>query len=524
MDTMRTLELIWPEGIRLLIIDEKGMLAQVLLWYIDLRLRTLFDSDLPFGGIHIMLFGDYQQLGPVKERTLFDMTRCNDRKDSVLIYKAQELYKSFNLVVELKTNYRMRKQPGESAQECAARVANLKHQKRIAVGDCDKSDLPYWHDFMDTNVERRNEFLRNPKTIHIVTDNPTAAKHNAEFVACIRTDEAPVFSWNAWNSNTIAMRADHNDVRGLRNFIGVCAGAPILLLSNLHTAAGLTNGTRGIVRDVVFAEDSHETDVPLFVVCEFPGYTGPPFPAWADDESKKTWVPIGVETFGVRKRKTGSRTQIPIVVAKALTTWKAQGMSLDKIYVHVNTARNKHNLVYTAISRSTHPDGLLLSSFEGELFDRISKAKGMKRMLEEIANLNDLAQKTSDWVEREGIRDLFEDYLDESAYKPGRRVPVVARPRHVDSVTAAMDVTNFTGDVLGSAIGDHTFAQDCAHTSTQDCAWRRRMHKQNSKVFDLEKLLSVTPAPLGRHTTKKRKRSPKTQKPRKQFKKCHRSS
>ena len=163
---------------------------------------------------------------------MFDMTRCDDRKDSALIYKAQELYKRFNLVVELKTNYRMRKQLGESAQECAARVTNLNNQKRITVGDCNKSDLPYWHDFMDTNVERRNEFLRNPKTIHIVTDNPTAEKHNAQFVARISTDETPVFSWHAWNSNATAMRADHNDVHDLRNFIGVCIGAPILLLSN----------------------------------------------------------------------------------------------------------------------------------------------------------------------------------------------------------------------------------------------------------------------------------------------------
>ena len=118
------------------------------------------------------------------------------------------------------------------------------------------------------------------------------------------------------------MRADHNDVRGLRNFIGIYKGVPILLLSNLHIAAGLVNGTRGIVQDVVFAEDSAENDVPLFVVCEFPNYAEPVLPARENDPLKHKWVPIPVQTFGVRKRKTGSRTQIPIVVAKALTTWK----------------------------------------------------------------------------------------------------------------------------------------------------------------------------------------------------------
>ena len=93
---------------RLLIIDEKGMLAQVLLIWIGIRLRTLFDENLQFGGIHVMLLGDYQQLDSVQERTLHDKTRCDTRKESALVYKVQELYEMFNTVVELKENYRMR--------------------------------------------------------------------------------------------------------------------------------------------------------------------------------------------------------------------------------------------------------------------------------------------------------------------------------------------------------------------------------------------------------------------------------
>ena len=116
MEAMRRLEQMWPDGVRLLIIDEKGMLAQVLLRWIDIRLRTLYNPNLPFGGIHVILLGDYQQLDPVQERTLHDTTRCNNRKDSALVYKAQELYKKFNIVVELTKNYRMQKKKGESLQ------------------------------------------------------------------------------------------------------------------------------------------------------------------------------------------------------------------------------------------------------------------------------------------------------------------------------------------------------------------------------------------------------------------------
>ena len=114
LEMMRNLELKWPKGVRLLIIDEKGMLAQVLLKWIDIRLRALFDPDRPFGGIHVILCGDFQQLDPVKARALYDFSRCNNRDDSDLMYKAQDLYKLFTTVVELTTNYRLKRKAGRT--------------------------------------------------------------------------------------------------------------------------------------------------------------------------------------------------------------------------------------------------------------------------------------------------------------------------------------------------------------------------------------------------------------------------
>ena len=73
-------------------------------------------------------------------------------------------------------------------------------------------------------------------------------------------------------------------------------------------------------------------------------------------------------------------------------------------------------------------------------------------------------------------------------------------PQHTGNVvTAAMDIRNFTADILGTEVADHTFSQDCA--------WRRRMNAHNSRTFNLEQVLSATPAPLGSRITKKRKRA-----------------
>ena len=52
----------------------------------------------------------------------------------------------------------------------------------------------------------------------------------------------------------------------------------VMVLVNRWQRAGICNGGRGIVRDVVFERGSTKESLPLFVVVEIPGYTGPVFP------------------------------------------------------------------------------------------------------------------------------------------------------------------------------------------------------------------------------------------------------
>ena len=52
-------------GIQLIVIDEASMMTPVTLARIDLHLRLSLESDLPFGGLHILLIGDFYQFPPV---------------------------------------------------------------------------------------------------------------------------------------------------------------------------------------------------------------------------------------------------------------------------------------------------------------------------------------------------------------------------------------------------------------------------------------------------------------------------
>jgi hypothetical protein len=50
----------------------------------------------------------------------------------------------------------------------------------------------------------------------------------------------------------------------------------VTLTSNINTAAGLTNGARGTVVDIVYSKQPN-IDLPDFIAVRWPDYTGPEF-------------------------------------------------------------------------------------------------------------------------------------------------------------------------------------------------------------------------------------------------------
>ena len=88
---------------------------------------------------------------------------------------------------------------------------------------------------------------------------------------------------------------------------------------------------------------------------EFPQYRGEQF--FKDDEARRNWVPI-VPFHANVERKTKSRNgprgmkrvNIPIVAARALTVWKAQGLTLGKVVYHPGDWSTP-GLLYTAATR-----------------------------------------------------------------------------------------------------------------------------------------------------------------------------
>ena len=104
--------------VRVIIIDEKSMLSQEQLGWLDLRLRNVQPDKkkkmLPFGGYHIFFFGDFRQIQPVGGRVMHDQTTIDsDAKWINMVEKGKELYEEINDVCELTTNHRIGEDPDE---------------------------------------------------------------------------------------------------------------------------------------------------------------------------------------------------------------------------------------------------------------------------------------------------------------------------------------------------------------------------------------------------------------------------
>ena len=75
-DQLRRLQLEFKDA-KLLVVDEKSMMGTRMLFMVHSRLCEAFPerANLPFGGVSIVLMGDYAQLPPVLDKPVYDVSR-----------------------------------------------------------------------------------------------------------------------------------------------------------------------------------------------------------------------------------------------------------------------------------------------------------------------------------------------------------------------------------------------------------------------------------------------------------------
>jgi ATP-dependent DNA helicase PIF1 len=341
--TLQSLQSVF-KNIRFLVIDEKSMIDLKMLSLIDDRLRLIFpDTDQAFGGLNILLCGDFFQLPPVSGRPLY-----TSRPTGIEALKGQGLYQGFDRTVQLTEVIR---QQGED---------DITVRFRTALAELRESRLSQssW-ELLCTRVQ--NQLLPEEVTgfrsaLRLYFTNEEVREHNHGRLAA---EGRPVKRIRSLHTGRNASKASTEDADNLPTELLVCIGAQVMLTTNTWTENGLVNGSIGTIEDIVWdVGKDPSVDMPSVLLVHFSEYSGPGFPNYGPKIIPIFPVTRQFEYKGI----PCTRTQFPLRLAYAITVHKSQGLTLLRVVLNLNQKEHCLGLSYVAISRVKTLDGLMFES------------------------------------------------------------------------------------------------------------------------------------------------------------------
>jgi len=397
---------------RLLILDERSMIGRAFLGKIAFRLQELLGcgegpSDATMGFRDFLMMGDDKQCDPIGDSPLFnDGKYSGDAKHveggprpEALVGMGLSIRNECEDVVILRDVWRL--DDGDESMGVAERQAYRAEADEFVrvcrrLADCEMTRADHaWLSRRNRSVllsteEGRREYAKFKDAIMLMDGRKRNAEgkdgadqvNASELRRIARERQVPIASFGALHydyeegSDPNVVGAD--DFSGLASHMELCVGARVLLTNNLWVQAGLMNGAMGTVRGFVWPKGAEpgskekKLSAPLFVVVEFDdvrlkGVHGEERTFFPGEPDKQKWVPIPMSSATSTMDETMSRHQFPLVLAWAITHWKAQGMTLAQARVRLGTkCAAMHGVGFVALTRVRHPTHMV---FEEDLPD-----------------------------------------------------------------------------------------------------------------------------------------------------------
>lgn len=319
----------------LLCIDEISMCNQVVFEYIDEVLKGVRKNNLPFGGVQVILVGDFLQLPPVnkkedcKYKAVCEICNCKDIKERINCSKRgycfnSELFKEFEMVnlTEVKRQERdklftavLNKIRFGRSLKGSGKIFETKNIK-ITQNEANKSDVIHLYPTnkeCDTRNRTKYESLKGAsKEYRASYDFETAKESEIE-------------------PTRKEIKEEFKDALA-KEILELKVNCRVMLVFNVQVQQGLCNGATGTVKEL--NKDS--------VIVKFDnGNTA---------EIKRVIFEIKTAD-GIYKME-----QIPLVLAYAITIHKSQGMTLKKAMISLNCFTDGQ--AYVALSRLESLEGL----------------------------------------------------------------------------------------------------------------------------------------------------------------------
>ncbi|KAK6157518.1 hypothetical protein DH2020_011766 [Rehmannia glutinosa] len=304
--------------VKALIIDETSMVDANLFDSLEHIARTLRDDETNeldkkiWGGIQLIVSGDFFQLPPVLKRT--------KKNDKVYAFEADCWSASFDLQIELTTVFR---------QSDSLLIQLL---QGIRKGENDPEDLKLLEGCC-------SGYEPDPSAVRLY---PRIADVNKVNLEKMKSLENKVYVYKAQDLG------DEQWMRQLKSGIApdeleICVGARVMLIKNINPWRKLVNGATSTVMELCKVS---ENQYGMSNMCDH----GDVLPFVKFDSGlelvvePEEWVVMDGDKVVARRR------QIPLILSWALSIHKCQGMTLDKLHTDLSRVFD-FGMVYVALSR-----------------------------------------------------------------------------------------------------------------------------------------------------------------------------
>lgn len=346
-----------------LIIDEVSMLTAELFDKIEWIAQQVRANETPFGGIQLIMSGDFYQLPPVNKKL------HQDDPDVQMLFESDRFDVCVPHVIELDEIFRQRDQ----------RFINMLNEVRH--NRCSQETLATL-----TWLARPLKFDDGITPTKLFCRNVNVDIQNARELARLKTEEYKFTAKDDGKDPWLSQMDTHCSAPSV---LRLRVGAQVILLFNDPGNRLLVNGSRGVV-----TRFDNELPVVKFA---------------CGVEQCVEW-----HTWTLEDRRgniLASRYQIPLMLGFCASIHRAQGLTIDRLEVKIDDAF-EYGMAYVALSRATDLDGLRVVAYDARKFRINPKVRKWYKKIRERQDVADLAKTLADVTldeQKEGSKEADTD-------------------------------------------------------------------------------------------------------------------
>lgn len=303
----------------ILVIDEISMLSLEFFELIAKVGEGIYKNNLPFGGLQLIITGDFAQLPPVKDNVFCFESPIWNKVIQNTIYLTKIIRQSDPIFQNCLNEIRLGSISEENYKLLKNRITQVKSKNGI---------IPTIIFPLKVDVKRIND--NNIKKL--LDNNNDFIDYKCSFKLSIKVSEQQYKTYiDLINKCCIA-----------EDNLKIVIGMQVMIIANIDIEQGIANGTRGIISSIT-------NGLPEVLLLN----------------NKKIILDYHCwEYYDKFNNIRVYKYQIPLIPAYAITIHKCQGATIDSCVIDAGKNIFEHGQIYTALSRVKDINRLYLLSFD----------------------------------------------------------------------------------------------------------------------------------------------------------------